>query len=136
MSAGAGKDYLLKIEDSNTPGTFTTIGGLRSIKLSAKADGIEKTNIGSAQWKELLDGAGIVSMSLSGSGVFTDSATEAQFQTDFLAQTLRKFRVLNNDNSHYWEGTFKITGMEKSSEYNGVIQWSISLESSGAVSYT
>ncbi len=29
MAAKGGKDFLLKIEDSGTPGTYNTIGGLR-----------------------------------------------------------------------------------------------------------
>ena len=136
MAAGAGKDYLLKIEDPNTPGTFTTIGGLKSAQTTINAGAIEKTNVGSSQWKELLDGAGIKDMSISGSGVFTDSATEAQMQTDCLAQTLRKFRILNNDNSHYFEGYFKIVSVEQQGEYDKTINWSLKLQSSGAVTYT
>lgn len=131
----AGKNFVLQIESSGSPGTFTTIGGLRSKSFSFSAEGIDKTNHGSSEWKELVDAAGIRSVSVSGSGVFTDSATESQMRTDALAQTLRKFRLLDSSNSDYYEGTFKITSMEEASEYNGERNWSISLESSGPVTY-
>jgi TP901-1 family phage major tail protein len=135
MSVGAGITLLLEIEDSGTPGTFNLVGGLRSKSLSIKCDGIDKTNHGSAQWKELLDGAGTRSVSISGSGIFQDAATEQQMITDCLAQNLRKFRVHDSSNSKYFEGTFKIVGMDHAAEYSKERTYSVSLESSGAVTY-
>lgn len=134
--AGAGKDWLLKLGDGGGSEVFTTIGGLRSTQLSFAAEGIENTNQGSSQWKSLIDGAGIKSMSVSGSGVFTDSATEAQMQTDALAQTIRNFQIIDAGTGDYFQGGFKITSLEYAGEYNGAKTWSISLESSGAISFT
>lgn len=136
MAVGGGKDWLLQIGNGAGSESFTTIGGLRSTQLSFSAEGIDITNQGSAQWKTLLDGAGIRSMSVSGSGVFTDSATEAQFRTDALAQTIRNFKILNYETGDYFLGAFKITGFENSGEYNNELTWSVSLESSGAVTFT
>jgi TP901-1 family phage major tail protein len=131
--SGAGIDFLLKIESSVTPGTFTTIGGLRSTQMTINAEGIDKTNVGSSEWKEMLDGKGIRDMSISASGVFTDSATEAQFQSDMLANTLRKFRVHDVTQNKYFEATFKITSLEYQGEHDKTRNWSIKLASSGAV---
>jgi TP901-1 family phage major tail protein len=133
---GAGINFVLQIESSGSPGTFTTIGGLRSKSLSIKAGGIDITNHGSNQFKEILDGAGSREMTVSGDGVFTDSATEAQLRTDALAQTLRKFRLLDVSNADYWEGTFKITSFQLAGAYDKERTWNISLESSGAFTYT
>lgn len=134
--AGAGKDFVLQIGDGETSETFTTIGGLRSKSISIQAEAIEITNHGSQQWKELLDGAGVKSVSISGSGVFTDSAAEAQMQTDALAQTLRNFKIIDSDTGDYFTGKFKITSLEHAAEYNADRNWSVSLESSGAITFT
>lgn len=136
MAVGAGKSFLLQIGDGGGSEVFTTIGGLRSKSLSIAAEGIEKTNHGSSQWKELIEGAGIRSMSVSGSGVFTDSATESQMLTDMLAQTLRNFKLIDEETGDYFLGKFKITSMELASEYNAEKNWSISLESSGEITFT
>lgn len=134
--AGAGKDFVLQIGDGGGTEVFTTIGGLRSKSMSINAEAIDITNHGSNQWKTLLDGAGIKSMSVSGSGVFTDSASEAQMQTDALAQTLRNFKIIDSDTGDYFTGAFKITSLEYAAEYNAERNWSISLESSGAITFT
>ncbi len=122
--------------DATSAEAYTTLGGLRSTKLTINAEAIEKTNIGSAQWKELLSGAGIKSMGIAGSGVFTNGATETQAQADCLAQTLRNFKIIDNDTGNYFLGAFKITSLEHAGEYNGTRNWSMSLESSGAVAFT
>ncbi len=133
---GAGYNLVLRVEDDSTPGTFNDIGGLQTKSLSFQAEGIEKTNHGSNQWKELVEAAGLRSMSWSGSGVFTDSSGESQCQAAALAQTLKKFRLIDVGSADYFEGYFKITGFEYAGEHNGVRTWSISLESSGEIAFT
>lgn len=129
----AGKDWLLKIEDSGTPGQFTTFGGLRSNSLTINNEAIDVTNKGSNQWRTLLDGAGIRSMSISGSGVFTNSQTLSQARQDCINGTLRKFQMIDDDSGDTFEGFYKITSMERGGEYNGEMTWSLSLESSGEI---
>lgn len=134
MSAKGGKDLLLKLEDSAGAGTYTTIGGLRSKNFSWSADGIDVTNHGSNQNKELLDGAGIKSMSISGEGVFTDDANLATLEAAFIAQALTRFQIIDTSSGgKSYTGLFKITSLERAGEYNGEQTWSISLESSGSI---
>jgi TP901-1 family phage major tail protein len=116
--------------------TFVTMGGLRSSSFSYEAEAIDITNQDSSQWKEILSAAGIRGVSLSGDGVFKDEATFKKARTIALAQTLRNFQLFVNTAGDYWSGSFKITSMEQSGEYNAESTYSMSLESSGAVSYT
>lgn len=132
MAAGKGKDFLLQIETASD--VFTTVGGLRSSGLSGSAEAIDITSIDSAQAKELLDGAGIVAYALSGSGILKDTAPIAALRTAFAAQTLTEFKLVEVGGT--WRGFFKITAFELTGEYNGAQQFSLSLESSGAVSFT
>lgn len=115
---------------------FRTIGGLRSSSFSLEAEAIDITNQESSQWKEILDAAGIRGVSLSGDGVFKDEFTFKKARTLALGQTLRNWQLLVNTAGDYWSGCFKITSMEQSGEYNAESTYSMSMESSGAVSYT
>lgn len=131
MSEKAGKDLLLKKEVST--GVYETMAGLRSKSVSMSADGIEVTNHDSNQFRTFLDGAGIRSMSLSGSGVFKEDQTLNQAHDDWSAQTLKKYRVIDDAAGKTFEALFKITTMERAGEYNGEQTWSVTLESSGEI---
>jgi TP901-1 family phage major tail protein len=115
---------------------FRTVGGLRSTSMAVNAEAIDVTNQGSNQWKELLDGAGIKSVSISGSGVFEQDSRLARLRANCLNQTLTSFRVVEHASGDYFQGSFKITSLERAGDYNNEQTWSISLESSGAVAYT
>lgn len=116
--------------------TFTTLGGLRSKSFKYDAEGIDITNHDSSQWKEILSGAGIRGVAVSGDGVFKDEATFKKARTIALAQTLHNWQLIVNTAGDYWSGSFKITAMEQAGDYNAESTYSISLESSGAISYT
>ena len=73
MAAQKGLDVLMKIDIS---GTKTTIGGLRSTSITLNDESVDITNKDSLGTRTLLAGAGVNSLSVSGSGVFTDSAAE------------------------------------------------------------
>lgn len=126
-----GKDLLLKVE--NPTSVFTTVGGLRSKSLSIAADGIDVTNHDSAQQRTFLDNAGIVSLSLSGSGIHNGDGTTLNFIEDqCLAQTLTKFQITDASGRTYTV-LCKITSFERTGEFNGEQTYTISLESSGGV---
>lgn len=115
---------------------FRMLGGLRATSLSLNAEAIDVTHQGSSQWKTLLDGAGIKSVSISGSGVFEQDASLTRIRTDILAQTLRNFRIIEHSSGDYFAGSFKMTSLERAGDYNNEQSWSLSLESSGEISYT
>ena len=135
MAAVGGKDLLLKIEDAGNPGTFITMGGLRSKSISINNEAIDVTEHASNQFREILDACGIRSFSASGSGVFTDGVTLDQALADCIAGTLRLFQIVDVGGLTF-EGLFKITSMEQSGEYNAEQTWSLSLESSGEITTT
>lgn len=136
MAAKAGKNFLLKVEDTAGAGTYTTLGGLRSTTFTKSAEAIDATNHGSNQNKELLDGAGIKSVSLSGSGIFTDSTTLDRVEDAHDAQELTRFQVIDTDAGKTYTALFKITSFERAGDYNNEQSYSISLESSGSVTIT
>lgn len=134
MAKKGGKDFLLKMESSAGSGTYNTIGGLRSTGFSREAEAIDVTSHGSNQNKELLSGAGIKSASISGEGVWDDNADKDTVEDIFENQSLWSFQVVDADTGITYQGTFKITSFERAGDYSAEQTFSISLESSGALS--
>jgi TP901-1 family phage major tail protein len=143
MAAQKGLDVLMKIDIS---GTKTTIGGLRSTSITLNDDSVDITNKDSLGNRTLLAGAGVNSLSVSGSGVFTDSAAEVAVRTAFQAQQNTsdgtsaqtaafesfQFRIPNLGT---YTGAFQITSLEYAGEYNGEATYSMSFESAGYITF-
>lgn len=135
MAAQKGKSILIKV-DMTGGGSFSSVGGLRSKSITINKETVDVTDSDSAnQWRELLAGAGVKSVSLSGSGVFKDSASEGQIRSYFFSDTMADFQLVIPDFGTF-EGPFDIPTLEYSGEYNGEAQYSISLESAGEITFT
>ena len=74
------------------------------------------------------------SLSVSGSGVFTDVTTEETMRATMNSATFKNFQILIPDLGTY-TGAFHLTSLEYSGEYNGEVTYSVSLESAGAIIY-
>tara|TARA_R110001592_G_scaffold75688_1_gene229017 strand:- start:3925 stop:4359 length:435 start_codon:yes stop_codon:yes gene_type:complete len=143
MAAQKGLDVLMKIDIS---GTKTTIGGLRSTSITLNDESVDITNKDSLGTRTLLAGAGMNSISISGSGVFTDSTAEVAVRTAYQAQqntsngssaqtaAFTSFQFAIPDLGTY-TGAFQITSLEYAGEYNGEATYSMSFESAGYVTF-
>jgi len=143
MAAQKGLDMLLKIDIG---GTYTTIGGLRSTSISLADEAVDVTNKDSLGTRTLLVGAGVNSLSISGSGVFTDSASEVALRTAFQAQqntsdgssaqvaAFENFQFVVPDLGTY-TGSFMIASLEYAGEFNGEVTYSMSFESAGYITF-
>jgi TP901-1 family phage major tail protein len=135
MAAQNGKDLLIKL-DLTGGGQFTTIAGLRATRISFNAETVDVTSLESqGGWRELLGGAGVRSASVSGSGVFVDSATDDRARQIFFAGTVEQFQVIIPDFGIV-DGPFQIGSIEYAGSYNGEATYELSLASAGALSFT
>jgi len=134
MAAQKGRSLLMKLGDGASPEAFTTIGGMRSTSISINDETVDVTNKDSGVNRELLANGGIQSMAVTGSGVFTDSASEATLQGDFGQSTLTNYQFLIPDFGTY-TGAFQLVSLEYAGEYNGEVTYSFSFESSGAITF-
>ena len=144
MAAQKGKDVLIKINTTST--TYVTIGGLRSSSITLNDEAVDITNKDSGGTRTLLAGAGVNSISISGSGVFTDSTTEVLVRTTFAGQqntsdgtsgqtpAYKNFKFEIPDLGSY-TGAFQITSLEYAGEYNGETTYSMSFESAGYITF-
>lgn len=135
MAAQKGKAILIKV-DMTGAGSFSSVGGLRSKSITINKETVDVTDSDSAgQWRELLSGAGVKSISISGGGVFKDSASEGKIREYFFSDTMAGFQLIVPDFGTF-EGPFDIPTLEYSGEYNGEAQYSITLESAGEITFT
>ena len=143
MAAQKGLDMLIKMDIS---GTQTTIGGLRSSSISLSDESLDVTNKDSSGTRTLLAGGGVNSIAISGSGVFTDSASEVALRTSYQAQqnttngsssqtaAFETFQFLVPNLGTY-TGAFNITSLEYAGEYNGEVTYTMSFESAGYITF-
>ena len=132
MASEKGSAFLLKVGDGATPPLYTTIAGLRTTQLSVSADTVVVTNKGSGGWRELLSGAGVRSVSLSGAGVFSGTAAEARVKASALAGILDDYQV-SFESGERLAGRFLITRLDYAGDFNGERTYTLALESSGPV---
>lgn len=132
MVAQKGRDLLLKVEDG---GSFVTVAGLRSKKLSFNAQAVDVTDAQSAgRWRELLGGAGVQRASVSGSGIFKDQASDALVRAAFFAGAILSWELVIPDFGTV-AGAFQITALEYSGAHDGELLFELSLESAGALTF-
>lgn len=132
MPAEKGSAFLLKIGDGAEPPIFTTVAGLRTTQLSINGDPVVITHKGSGAWRELLSGAGVRSVSVSGAGVFTGSVAETRIKSMALSGTLDDYE-LSFESGERMRGKFLVTRLDYSGDFNGERSYTLALESSGPV---
>src|SRR6476659_5951475 len=91
MAAERGSAFLLKIGDGAETPAYATVAGLKTTQLTINGDAVAITNKGSGGWRELLSGAGVRSVSVAASGIFTGSAAAAQVKALALHGALESY---------------------------------------------
>lgn len=134
MAAEKGRAFVLRIGDGEDPETFTTIGGMRTTALAINNEPVDITNKTSGGWRELLGGAGVRSISVTGAGVFTDSAAEMSLQARALTGSVDSYRITFESGDSV-TGTFQVISLDYAGDHNGERTYTLRLESSGVVSF-
>ena len=140
MAAWKGSSFLLK---DNSTGTPATIGGLRSTSMTINGEAVDITSkdsnafisSGNDKARDLLQGGGVRSMTISASGVFTDSSTENILRGFAFDGAIQNYDLVFSDGSKI-SGAFLITSYERAGEFNGEETYSVTLESSNTITYT
>ena len=140
-----GKDVLIKLDNG---GNYQTIGGLRSSSITLNDEAVDVTHKDSDGYRTLLAGGGVNSITISGSGVFTDSTTENLLKDAYLAQQNRAVDGTSSQTPAFenfeffiptffkFRGAFQITSLEYAGEFNGEGTYSMTFESSGVILVT
>lgn len=134
MTAQKGKDLLLKL-DSDGAGSFATVAGLRARTIAFNAATVDVTDTESVgRWRELLDGAGIKTARITGSGIFKDATSDEAIRQYFFNGTVRDWQVIVPELGTV-EGPFQIASLEYGGQHDGEVTFDLGLESAGALSF-
>jgi len=132
MAAEKGSAFLLKIGDGGGTPVYSTVAGLRTTQLSINGEAVVITNKSSGGWRELLPGAGVRSVSVSGAGVFTGSAAEVRLKNNALGGIVDDYQ-LTFESGERMQGKFLLTRLDYVGDFNGERNFTLALESSGPV---
>ncbi len=132
MAAEKGSAFLLKVGNGAVPVGYATVAGLRTTQLSVNGEAVAITSKDSGGWRELLSGAGVRSVSVSGAGVFTGSAAEVRIRGNALSGVVDDYR-LSFESGETMTGRFLVTRLDYAGDYNGERSYTLALESSGPV---
>jgi TP901-1 family phage major tail protein len=112
---------------------FKTVGGLRSKSFSFASEGVDVSNHGSNQWREMLDGAGMRTVSISGEGVYTSATNYRALENHAFANEITCLAFVDVVGGRIYFGCFKIVSIEASAEFNGEATYSLSAENAAAI---
>lgn len=119
---------------------WRTLGGLRSKSISCNSESIDVTNDDSQEWRKILSGAGVRSCSISGGGVFKNSTIQKSMMSHLFNNTHPSIRFVMVSASglptDFFSGSWKVTTLDVSGEYNGEATYSMSFESADTIAYT
>ncbi|MCB2065814.1 MAG: phage major tail protein, TP901-1 family [Erythrobacter sp.] len=132
MTAQRGSAFLLKIGDGAQPPAYSTVAGLRTTQMSINGDAVVVTHKDSGGWRDLLSGAGTRSVSVSAAGIFLGSGAEAAIRAHALAGTIEDYELSFEDGEKL-RGRFLVQRLDYAGDYNGERNYTLQLESSGAV---
>lgn len=128
MAAQTGRSMLLKV---GTGTGATTVASLRTNGMTINGETVDVTNKDSAGYRELLGTAGVVSMSMSASGLLAGGTYDAMFINRVAAKSLDSYTF--NLGTNTITGSFQAASYSANGEYNGAQAFDVSLESSGSL---
>jgi TP901-1 family phage major tail protein len=132
MAAQKGAAFLLKISNGAVPAVYQTVAGLRTTQMSITGDTVVITSKDSGGWRDLLSGAGVRQVSVSAAGIFLGSAAENQLRSNVLSGNIDDYELSFEDGAKM-RGKFLLQRLDYSGDFNGERNYSMVLESSGAV---
>lgn len=132
MTAEKGSAFLLKVGNGGEPPVFATVAGMRTTQMSVNGEAVNVTSKDSGGWRELLSGAGVRSVSVAASGIFTGSSSELRVKVNALGGIIDDYQ-LSFESGERLQGRFLVTRLDYSGDYNGERNYALNLESSGPV---
>lgn len=134
MVAQAGQDVLIKLEDGLISDNYIAVAGIRAKTIQLNAGVVNATHTGSSGgWRELLSGAGVKSVRVSGSGVFRDEASDTRMRNAFMSREAVNWKLIIPDFAEL-TGPFLISQLSYAGDFDGEATFALTLESAGEVS--
>ena len=131
MQIYSGSLVLLKIKGAQG---FQVIGGMRTTRFILNNQMVDVSTKESGRWRQLLAGAGLASVVISGAGIFTDQESERLLRDLAFTNKIGDFQLAFG-NGDSLRGGFIISAYERSGAMQEEEIYNLTLESAGAVHY-
>lgn len=117
-------------------GGATVIAAMRSTNFTIQGKAVDVTDKSSAsQYRELLAGAGVVSVTVGAKGLLSGSTQTQTLVTRTISRSVDSYRI-TFDNGDVLEGPFQLVQFEATGDYNNEQTYQLSFESAGALTFT
>jgi predicted secreted protein len=110
------------------------IGGMRTTSFSLNSELIDSSNIANDSWRELFNGGGLKSISISISGAFSDNEAERKIRKLAFLGELEKYKI-SFSNGETLVGKFQISYYQRIGDFNDEELYALKLESSGRIDF-
>lgn len=133
MASQKGRLLLIKVESAAGSGIYINVGGLRTKSIKINNEPVDVTNSDSNGFRKLLEGAGVNSIEVSGSGTFADDLAADLVRGAAEDNEHLNFQVIvpGDTYSRVYTGKFMIADFEDSGEYNADVTFTMTLQSDG-----
>lgn len=132
MAAAKGRLLLLSVFDGVSD--FDAVMHCRQNDVTVNNEAVDiTTKASTGGWRELLQGAGIQSMSMTAEGVHYNEP--AQVRLAAIGQAITDY-FIENGVGEKWAGPFQLTTYQRSGAYNDAESFNVTLESAGRVVYS
>lgn len=142
MARGKGKAFLVKIGDGEVAEAFTTIGMQKTAALEINNSEVDVTTKDSAGWRELAGDQAIKSVQMTADGIadsgaaWTELVAIARKTADVELGPVANFQLIEPITGETLEGEFLISSFQETGEHENAITYSLTLTSTGAVTWT
>lgn len=128
MAAQKGLLFLLKV---GTDAVLTA----RQTDMTINSEVVDVTAKDTEGWRDLMEGAGTKSMTISLEGPYKAAAYEETLRGYAHSASINAY-TLENEAGDGWAGDFQITSYSRAGVFNGEETYSMTLESAGVIEFT
>ena len=132
MTATRGRLMLIKV---GSAATGTLLGGLKTTTFKMNTTPVDVSTKDTNGWRELLEDGSLKSVTISGDGIFKNSATDAAIRAAVFNGSLSTFTLVF-PNGDTIEGTFLVTNYQRTGGHEGAETYTLALDSSGEPTFT
>ncbi len=134
MAKYKGKELVLQAKTASGPDVFTTVSAMRTTSMTINNETVDVTDKDGAGWRELLEGAGVQSMSVKCAGIISNAAGYDFMLEAVMSNSIENFKLVSGTGA--FAGDFQVASAELGGEYNKEQTYSFSLESAGTIAFT
>jgi predicted secreted protein len=135
MASFAGETMILHLGNGGAPESFSPIQGLIATGFILQRSPADSTHAASGVWRQWLEKAGVQAVEIQAEGRFSNSAAEATLRQDAFSGSLRNYRLIFG-NGDYLQARCTLTRYQRRGEMQADDHYTLTLQSSGIVSYS